>query len=100
MDSPGAVIVLLTVVLLFVTAPATTEAVCNMSQAGADACKPSVTQPNPTPPSAACCKALEAADLKCFCSYKNSPLLPKLGIDPDLAAKLPAKCNLSTPDNC
>ncbi|XP_074584706.1 putative lipid-transfer protein DIR1 [Curcuma longa] len=99
MDSPRAV-VLLAAVMLLALAPAATEAVCNMSQAGSDACKPSVTQPNPAPPSAACCKALEGADLRCFCSYKNSPLLPKLGIDPDLAAKLPSKCNLNTPDNC
>lgn len=76
------------------------EAVCNMTQEGFDACKPSVTPPNPPPPSAACCKALANADLPCLCSYKNSPLLPALGIDPGLAMTLPPKCNLKLPANC
>ncbi|URE48089.1 Protease inhibitor/seed storage/LTP family [Musa troglodytarum] len=76
------------------------EAVCNMTQEGFDACKPSVTPPNPPPPSAACCKALGNADLQCLCSYKNSPLLPLLGIDPGLAMTLPPKCNLKLPANC
>ncbi|URD81380.1 hypothetical protein MUK42_02371 [Musa troglodytarum] len=35
--------------------------------------------PPPSPPSAACCKAIADADLPCLCAYKNSPLL---GIDP------------------
>ncbi|RRT50566.1 hypothetical protein B296_00047954 [Ensete ventricosum] len=73
------------------------QAVCNMTQEGFDACKPSVTPPNPPPPSAACCKPLANADLPCLCSYKNSPLLPALGIDPGLAMKLPPNSPLTPP---
>ncbi|WVZ05322.1 hypothetical protein V8G54_018668 [Vigna mungo] len=73
---------------------------CDMNEEGLEACKPSVTEPNPVDPSPECCKALAAADLKCLCSYKNSSTLPFLGIDPNLAASLPAKCNLTPPDNC
>lgn len=73
---------------------------CNMSQDGLTACKPSVTQPNPTDPTSDCCKALSGADLTCLCSYKNSALLPALGIDPGLAMGLPVKCNLTPPSEC
>ncbi|KAF3630993.1 putative lipid-transfer protein DIR1 [Capsicum chinense] len=73
---------------------------CNMNDGGLTACKPSVTQPNPVEPSASCCEALSGADLQCLCSYKNSFLLPSLGIDPELALALPTKCNLTSPPNC
>ncbi|KAK7256164.1 hypothetical protein RIF29_29601 [Crotalaria pallida] len=74
---------------------------CNMSEDGLNACKPSVTQPNPVdPPSPQCCQAITGADLNCLCSYKNSPELPLLGIDPTLATSLPVKCNLTPPANC
>ncbi|KAK7339060.1 hypothetical protein VNO77_19703 [Canavalia gladiata] len=73
---------------------------CNMDEKGLEDCKPSVTEPNPVDPSSECCKALAGADLKCLCSYKNSTELPFLGIDPTLASSLPAKCNLTPPDNC
>ncbi|OAY34874.1 hypothetical protein MANES_12G054000v8 [Manihot esculenta] len=74
---------------------------CDMSDDGLLACKPSVTKPNPVdPPSEECCKALTGANLTCLCSYRNSLVLPALGIDPDLALALPAKCNLTTPADC
>ncbi|XP_057437167.1 putative lipid-transfer protein DIR1 [Lotus japonicus] len=73
---------------------------CNMNEDGIMACKPSVTKPNPVDPSPECCQALTGADLKCLCSYKNSSELPLLGIDPTLAVSLPAKCNLTPPDDC
>ncbi|KAJ8899297.1 hypothetical protein K2173_018271 [Erythroxylum novogranatense] len=74
---------------------------CNMTEDGLTACKPSVTTPNPVdPPSADCCQALSTADLTCLCSYRNSMMLPSLGIDPVLAVGLPAKCNLTPPPNC
>ncbi|CAI0561239.1 unnamed protein product [Linum tenue] len=74
---------------------------CNMTQEGLQACKPSVTKPNPVdPPALACCQALGRADLKCLCSYKNSFVLPSLGIDPDLAMALPQKCNLPSLPQC
>ncbi|CAI0561240.1 unnamed protein product [Linum tenue] len=72
-----------------------------MTQEGLQACKPSVTKPNPVdPPALACCQALGRADLKCLCSYKNSFVLPSLGIDPDLAMALPQKCNLPSLPQC
>ncbi|GER40647.1 lipid-transfer protein [Striga asiatica] len=74
--------------------------VCNMTEEGLEACKPSVTQPSPVPPSTECCDAVRGADLKCLCSYRNSVMLPALGIDPDLALALPAKCNLPPPPDC
>ncbi|KAJ6389970.1 hypothetical protein OIU77_024236 [Salix suchowensis] len=60
--------------------------VCDISDEGLTACKPSVTKPDPVdPPSADCCKAVSGANFTCLFSYKNSYLLPYLGIDPDLA---------------
>ncbi|XVE72669.1 hypothetical protein DITRI_Ditri11bG0057200 [Diplodiscus trichospermus] len=73
---------------------------CDMNDEGLQACKPSVTQPNPVDPSAQCCEALKGADLNCLCSYKNSMLLPTFGIDPTLALALPPKCKLQLPPNC
>ncbi|KAK4782040.1 hypothetical protein SAY86_016142 [Trapa natans] len=73
---------------------------CKMNEDGLLACKPSVTKPNPADPTAACCKALSSADLTCLCSYKNSMVLPALGIDPDLAMGLPVKCGLPVPAGC
>lgn len=73
---------------------------CNMNDDGLMECKPSVTKPSPTDPTEKCCEALAGADLTCLCSYRHSFLLPSLGIDPDLAMALPAKCSLNPPDNC
>ncbi|KAH7864498.1 hypothetical protein Vadar_030204 [Vaccinium darrowii] len=73
---------------------------CNMKEDGLMACKPAVTQPNPVDPTPPCCEALSGADLTCLCGYKNSFVLPSLGIDPDLAMALPAKCKLTPPSNC
>ncbi|GMH02453.1 hypothetical protein Nepgr_004292 [Nepenthes gracilis] len=73
---------------------------CNINQEGLVACKPAVTKPNPIDPSADCCQALNGANLTCLCSYRSSPFLPALGIDPDLCMALPAKCDLQTPANC
>lgn len=53
------------------------------------ACKSAVsTPPNPLE----CCSGVKHADMHCLCSYKNSNLLPSLGIDPKLAMQLPQKC--------
>lgn len=73
---------------------------CNMDEKGLMACKGSVTPPDPVEPSSQCCDALGEADLKCLCSYRNSMVLPSIGIDPDLALQLPAKCNLTLPPDC
>lgn len=73
---------------------------CKMNEDGLLACKPSVTKPNPVDPTASCCKALSAADLTCLCSYRNSMMLPALGINPELAMGLPVKCGLPVPAGC
>ncbi|KAK2973525.1 hypothetical protein RJ640_010580 [Escallonia rubra] len=71
------------------------QTICNVSLQGLMSCKPSATPPNPAPPSGACCSALSRANMPCLCSYKNSKVLPSLGIDPNLAMQLPA--NSSSP---
>ncbi|MBA0628631.1 hypothetical protein Golax_021584, partial [Gossypium laxum] len=87
--------------MVMVMAIATTDAqsICNMPASGLMACKPAVTPPNPPPPTSTCCSALSHADMRCLCSYKNSKLLPSLGIDPNLAMKLPSLCKLPHPAN-
>ncbi|MBA0840913.1 hypothetical protein Goarm_003450, partial [Gossypium armourianum] len=87
--------------MVMVMAIATTDAqsICNMPASGLMACKPAVTPPNPPPPTSTCCSALSHANMRCLCSYKNSKLLPSLGIDPNLAMKLPSLCKLPHPAN-
>ncbi|MQL77771.1 hypothetical protein Taro_010186 [Colocasia esculenta] len=74
--------------------------ICNMTENDLRECKPAVTAPDPPPPTPACCAGLNKADLPCLCSYRESLLLPALGIDPDLAMQLPAKCGLTPPTEC
>ncbi|KAJ8754309.1 hypothetical protein K2173_002760 [Erythroxylum novogranatense] len=71
--------------------------ICSMPVSGLMSCIGSVTPPNPTPPTTQCCSALSQADMRCLCSYKNSKVLPSLGIDPNLAMQLPDKCKLPHP---
>lgn len=88
-----------TVVLLLV-AISNAQTLCKVSVSGLMTCKAAVTPPNPAPPSANCCSVLSNADLRCLCSYKNSNLLPSLGIDPNLAVQLPEKCKLPHAPHC
>ncbi|XP_057734821.1 putative lipid-transfer protein DIR1 [Arachis stenosperma] len=76
------------------------QSFCNTSLPELFKCKPAVTPPNPSPPTPECCAVVSKADLKCLCGLKNSPLVPTLGIDLNLAFQLPAKCNLSLPPQC
>ncbi|KAL8232951.1 hypothetical protein R6Q57_002729 [Mikania cordata] len=71
--------------------------ICNMTEDGLVACRPSVTPPNPVDPTPDCCKAVAGADMKCLCSYRDSSMLPSFGIDPVLAVGLPTKCSLPAP---
>ncbi|KAL8099177.1 hypothetical protein AgCh_031737 [Apium graveolens] len=93
-------------VLLFFIASATSglivdaQSICNVPLESLATCKPAVTQPHPTAPSKECCTAVSHADMKCFCSYKNSTMLPSLGIDPVLAVHLPAKCKIRNAPKC
>ncbi|KAK6279446.1 hypothetical protein POUND7_019713 [Theobroma cacao] len=90
----------LLVVVAHIAILADAQTICNMPASGLMACKPAVTPPNPPPPTSTCCSALSQADMRCLCSYKNSQLLPSLGIDPNLAMKLPSMCKLPHPANC
>ncbi|RWW82358.1 hypothetical protein BHE74_00009188 [Ensete ventricosum] len=77
------------------------QSLCKMSQEGVEACKPCISTVKPAEqPSDACCAALKQADLPCLCYYKNSNLLPYLGIDPKRAMQLPAKCSMVLPQQC
>lgn len=76
------------------------QGICNVSGEGLMSCRPSVTPPNPTAPTSQCCRALSHADMACLCTYKNSQLLPSLGIDPKLAIQLPQKCRLPNIPPC
>ncbi|XVF72332.1 hypothetical protein PTKIN_Ptkin12aG0112700 [Pterospermum kingtungense] len=101
MDTGKLVVVLMMIMVALMVEEGTRAiTLCDMNDKGLQACKPSVTQPNPVDPSTQCCEALEAANLTCLCSYKNSFLLPSLGIDPQLAMALPPKCNLQMPPTC
>ncbi|XP_059644073.1 putative lipid-transfer protein DIR1 [Cornus florida] len=93
------VLVALVVAMAFGSEPveaAFGQSICGMTTDGLMSCKPSVAAGvNPLPaPTPACCSALSKADMQCLCSFKSSSLLPTLGVDPDLAMQLPAKCNL------
>lgn len=76
------------------------QTICNMSYEGLMACKPAATPPNPPPPTTTCCSALSHADMVCLCSYRNSKVLPSLGVDPNLAMQLLDKCDLPHPARC
>ncbi|KAL9316894.1 hypothetical protein ACSQ67_013411 [Phaseolus vulgaris] len=74
--------------------------VCGVSVTDLMTCKAAVTPPSPSEPSDECCSVVSKVDMDCICNYKNSPLLPSLGIDPDLALQLPAKCKLDKTPPC
>ncbi|KAH1047170.1 hypothetical protein J1N35_037954 [Gossypium stocksii] len=96
----GLLALILAMVMVMAIATTDAQSICNMPASGLMACKPAVTPPNPPPPTSTCCSALSHADMRCLCSYKNSKLLPSLGIDPNLAMKLPSLCKLPHPANC
>ncbi|GMI83729.1 DIR1-like [Hibiscus trionum] len=78
------------------------QKVCGMNKEGFQACQPSVSgaNPNPPPPSARCCLALNDADLKCLCFFKNSKWMTDYGVDFNRAKDLPVKCNLGKSFAC
>lgn len=94
MNAVGLVFVLLMVAMV------EGQVICNVPIADLMACRPAVTPPNPAKPSQACCSALSHANFECLCGYKNSQVLPSLGIDPNLAMQLPRKCNLPNAPTC
>ena len=93
-------LVLVVALLVLLVEVSNAQTICNVSANDLLTCKPAVTKPNPAPPTQACCSVLARTDLGCLCKYKNSNLLPSLGIDPNLAVQLPAKCHLPRPANC
>ncbi|KAL2935662.1 putative lipid-transfer protein DIR1 [Bienertia sinuspersici] len=70
------------------------QEVCGAPVQGLLTCLPSVQPPNPTPPTPDCCAAIKKGDENCLCAYKDSPQLPKYGIDKALFLALPTKCGL------
>ncbi|XP_058191986.1 stemmadenine O-acetyltransferase-like [Rhododendron vialii] len=82
---------LVALLLVLVIHSSDAQTICKVTVEGLMSCRSAVTPPKPTPPSAACCTVIKNSDLKCLCSYKNSSLLPSLGIDPNLALQLPSK---------
>ncbi|OMO73796.1 hypothetical protein CCACVL1_17142 [Corchorus capsularis] len=78
------------------------KVLCGMSKDGFKACEPCVSSanPNPPPPSQACCMALNDADLQCFCVFKNSRWLNAYGVDFDRALALPVQCGLVKSFHC
>ncbi|KAI4372620.1 hypothetical protein MLD38_010828 [Melastoma candidum] len=77
------------------------QSICNVTIAGLEQCLPSVKPPNPTPPTVSCCNALQSANFPCLCNYKDSPIIIAMGINIDLAMKLPAQCSIpGTPSHC
>ncbi|GAB2282409.1 hypothetical protein Dimus_016954 [Dionaea muscipula] len=61
-------------------------------------CQNAVSKSGASPPTKECCTALSnIPNIKCFCKYITSPILPLLGIDPHKALDLPVKCHLPSP---
>ena len=96
----GKLVVLMMIMVALMVEGSRAMTLCGMNDEGLEACKPSVTQPNPVDPSLKCCEALKGANLTCLCGYKNSLWLPSLGIDPTLALALPPKCKLDMLPGC
>ncbi|XP_054796711.1 putative lipid-transfer protein DIR1 [Prosopis cineraria] len=71
---------------------------CNTDTTKLSLCRPAVTGQHPPPPTEACCAVARHADAACLCKYKS--VLPALGIDPQKAIALSAKCGLTTPPQC
>ncbi|KAI4378975.1 hypothetical protein MLD38_016388 [Melastoma candidum] len=93
--------ILAVVVAILATGCAAQTTICNVTMAGLETCLPAVRDPNPQPPTAVCCTALKPANFPCFCQYKNNPIVKAMGIDINLAMKLPAECNIKgAPNHC
>ncbi|KAE9454693.1 hypothetical protein C3L33_13405, partial [Rhododendron williamsianum] len=93
--------VLLFGLLLVLIFQACNANICNVPVANLMACRLAVTSGTPPrAPTAKCCEVISRADLRCLCSYKNSKFLPLLGVDPNLAFQLPAKCRIPNPPQC
>ncbi|KAJ3708621.1 hypothetical protein LUZ61_012326 [Rhynchospora tenuis] len=76
--------------------------ICNVSTDGFNECKPCIQNDNPTNgPTKACCDALENADFKCLCKYKDSYILKTMDINSTRAMELPQLCKIpNAPVNC
>lgn len=106
MDAPHigtrAIIVALVVIAAAVTVMAEDGTICGVSQGDLMKCKPAVATGTAAvpPPSPDCCAALKHANLTCFCTFKNNPYLPFLGIDGTKAMQLPSKCDPTQSAHC
>ncbi|KAI6693828.1 hypothetical protein NL676_021538 [Syzygium grande] len=79
---------------------ANAQTTCNMTYTQLMSCKPAATLPNPPSPTSACYMGLLHAGLKCFCQYKNSTILPSIGVDPKLAMEIPSKYKIPHAPTC
>ncbi|KAL2935660.1 putative lipid-transfer protein DIR1 [Bienertia sinuspersici] len=68
--------------------------ICGIPAVNFAPCLPSLMPPNPQPPSTVCCVTIKGGDEKCLCSFSNSPLLPRYGIDKALFLAIFGKCGL------
>ncbi|XP_040382197.1 putative lipid-transfer protein DIR1 [Oryza brachyantha] len=95
----------LAVAVILAASAGLAHGVCNLSDAGLEACKPAAAVRNPTDtPSSQCCAALASADLPCLCRYKGSAAargwMRLYGVDLNRAMTLPGKCGLTLPARC
>ncbi|XP_030460793.1 putative lipid-transfer protein DIR1 [Syzygium oleosum] len=100
MEATGKKAAILLGLMVAMACCADAQTICNMTYAQLMSCKPAATPPNPPPPTSACCAGLSHADLKCFCQYKNSSILPSIGVDAKLAMALPSKCKIPNAPKC
>lgn len=78
------------------------EPICGISPTDLMTCKSAVVGTTGQPPSTACCAALSnpKANLPCLCTFKSSGWIKFLGINPDLATKLPVECKIDPSFHC
>ncbi|KAG9446451.1 hypothetical protein H6P81_012579 [Aristolochia fimbriata] len=101
MERRGAMVVGVLMMVFAAVAVIGKAEICNLTEEDLMACKPSVSGTNPVdPPAPECCSALQKADFPCLCGYKNSFLLPSMGIDPTLALQLPERCKITPAPRC
>ncbi|KAF5733861.1 putative lipid-transfer protein DIR1 [Tripterygium wilfordii] len=92
-------ILVVTVLMLLVTiGGGNGQTICNVTVSELMECRPAVTPPQPSPPTAKCCSVVSRVNMSCLCSYKN--MLPSFNIDPNLVMLLPGKCKLPRPAKC
>jgi Probable lipid transfer len=71
--------------------------ICNVSNGGLKQCLPAIRNNDPVDqPSSDCCAALQNANFRCFCRYKNSYILKAMHLNLTRAVELPEMCGITT----